>query len=355
VFEGVARSGPILVIFEDVHWVDPSTLEVLESLVGAAASLRVLMVVTHRPEFEPTWHAHGHVSELRLSNLRRADCNVIIDRLCDHKALPDRLHREILLRTDGVPLFVEELTKAVLASGMLVSKGNEYVQLGPASEVSIPSTLNDSLMARLDRLGSAREIAQIGACIGREFPYSLVLAVSSARSEQVDEALRDLETEQLIYRRGDPPQARYTFKHALIRDAAAGSLLRQDRGEIHRRIAAALEATAEARDNQPELLAHHYSEAGAAEEAATYWLRAAQRASRQQAYREAIAHVMAGLELLHQLPEGTERDRREIDFQMVLGSASLLSKGYGAAEAEHAYTRAWDLFEDSMIQSGVSP
>ena len=349
-FASLIQTGPLLVVFEDAHWIDPTSQEVLDVLVAATVRLPVLIVITHRPEYRSPWRGHGHVTELRLNHLRQADCVAIIDVLCDERVLPEEVSQAILAKTDGVPLFVEELTKTVLASGILTVRGREYELVSPLAEIAIPSTLSDSLMARLDRLPEARSVAQIGACIGREFSYSMVTAASEHSPGQVDEALGQLEAERLISRRGVPPDARYTFKHALIRDAAAGSLLNKDRRRVHGKIAALLAAMSGFEEEQPELLAHHFTEAGASEDAVAHWLRAGEKAARQEAHREAAAHLSRGLELVARLSEGNERDRRELDFQIALGTAVLQSMGYGAARGERAYARARELFERLALE-----
>jgi predicted ATPase len=260
------------------------------------------------------------------------------------RALPPAILDQIVAKTDCIPLFVEELTKTLLESGFLRLEGDQFVVTGPLPPLAIPATLHDSLMARLDRLAPVKEVAQIGAAIGREFPYDLLAAVAPLSDEQLQQALRQLVAAELIFARGTPPQATYSFKHALVQEAAHGSLLRGRRQQLHARIAAVLEEQFPAvPEFQPELLAHHYTQAGLAEPAIEYWRKAGQRASARSAPTEAVGHFTKGLELLSTVPASPERHRQELDLQTALGGALIAAKGYSAPETGRAFARAREL------------
>jgi predicted ATPase len=325
---GLAARQPVLVVFEDVHWIDPTTLELIEQCLDQIAAARVLILLTSRPDQQPALAAHPHVTRLTLNRLGRGGVEAIVARLGGSKQLTREMINTIIARTDGVPLFVEELTKALLETG----------------ESTIPASLHDSLMARLDRIPEVKEVAQIASAIGREFPHKLLAAVAPLSKRELEEALAQLTKSELIFRRGVPPQATYTFKHALVRDAAYESLLRSRRQELHARIAEILERQLpETADVQPELLAHHYTEAGLAEPAIRYWQRAGARAAERSANLEAVVHLRKALELLRKLPEGAERARRELGLQIALGGALISTEGYAAPETGRAYARAHQL------------
>jgi predicted ATPase len=268
----------------------------------------------------------------------------MVDKVAGEKRLPDEVRDQLVVKTDGVPLFVEELTKMVIESGLLKEIEDHYELTGPLPPLAIPTTLQDSLMARLDRLSTAREVAQLGATLGREFAYELLQAVSTVDETALQQALSKLVEAELLYQRGLPPQATYLFKHALIQEAAYQSLLKSKRQQYHQKIAQVLEERfPDTVKTQPELLAHHYTEAGLIEQAIPYWQRAGQRAVERSANVEAIAHLTRGLELLKTLPEGPERIQQELDFQIALGPALIATKGYAAPEVEGAYARALEL------------
>jgi class 3 adenylate cyclase len=276
---GLASVQPVLMVFEDVHWIDPISLELLELTVERISSLPVLLVITFRPEFPSPWTGDAHVTTLALSRLGRRHGAELVNRLTGNKELPSAILDQITAHADGVPLFVEELTKAVLESGLLRDAGDQYVLTGPVPPLAIPTTLHASLMARLDRLAPIREVAQIGAAIGREFSYELLAALVPLRESTLQEAMERLVHSELIFCRGTPPNATYTFKHALIRDAAYATLLRSRRQELHARIAKMMEDRfPETVEMHPEILAHHWSQAGLGEKAAFYagrtWLHA---------------------------------------------------------------------------------
>ncbi len=323
--------------WEDVHWADPSSLELLHALIDQAPTARLYILLTFRPEFTPPWGTRSHISQLTLSRLGRAQVAHMIEQVTRGKTLPGDIVQQIVAKTDGVPLFVEELTKAVLEQDV----GAHSCAPLP---LAIPATLHDSLMARLDRLNTAKEIAQLGATLGREFSYELIQAVSPLDAETLRKALTRLVEAELIYQRGLPPQARYVFKHALVQDAAYQSLLKSRRQQLHQQIAQVLEERfPETNETQPELLAHHYTEAGLVERAISYWQKAGEQATQRSANLEAINHLTKGLELLNTLPDTPARAHQEISLQIILGSALMASKGYAAPEVERAYTRAHEL------------
>ena len=265
---GLARHRPVLELYEDVHWVDPSTLELLDLLVERVRTLPVLAVLTYRPEFSPSWAGQAHVTSLPLNRLGRRQGAAMVERVTGGKALPSEILEQILARTDGVPLFVEELTKTVLESGLLTEIGDRYELSGALPPLAIPATLHDSLMARLDRLAPVREVAQIGAVIGRDFSYELLAAVAPISKEQLNHALDHLAAAELVFRRGSPPAATYSFKHALVQDVAYQSLLKSRRQQLHGRIAEALKVQfLQTTEHEPEVLARHLTEAGLAAQA----------------------------------------------------------------------------------------
>ncbi|MFL5252790.1 MAG: hypothetical protein ACJ8AI_07830, partial [Rhodopila sp.] len=331
--EAAAQRQPCVLLFEDAHWADPTTLEVLDLLIDRLKTIPLLVVLTHRPEFQPRWSGHGHVGALNLSKLTRTQSAAMVSVLAGGKALPAPLLEQILARTDGVPLFVEELTKAVLESGDLKDVGDHYEYAGSARAVTIPATLRDSLMARLDRFMPVREIAQIGAAIGREFSYEMIAAVAPMPQAQLDDALARLCESGLAFRRGTPPDAVYSFKHALVQDAAYDSLLKRRRQELHAKIARVTEQRfPDAQTTEPEVLAHHLTAAGRAEAAIPLWQRAGELALKRMALTEAIAHLNRGLELVASLPPSLGRDTSELELRTRLGTAWLGFKGWPAPE-----------------------
>jgi class 3 adenylate cyclase/predicted ATPase len=342
----LAARRPVLIIFEDVHWADPTTQEALELTIDRIQNAPLLVVITSRPEFTPPWHGYAHVTALALNRLGGEHCASIVANVTGGKALPEEVLDQIIAKTDGVPLFVEELTKTMVESGILQEKDDRYELTGPLPPLAIPSTLQDSLMARLDRLASVKAVAQIGAAIGREFSHQLLAEVSPARDSELDDALEQLVASELVYRRGRAPDAKYVFKHALVQDAAYGSLLKSRRQELHRKIATALQevfpATAE---TEPEILAHHYGEANLTKSAIDHWQRAGRRASECSANAEAVASFERGLALLDRLSEGPERDRLELDLKLGLGPALISIVGYAAPEVADLYIRARELCE----------
>jgi class 3 adenylate cyclase/tetratricopeptide (TPR) repeat protein len=331
--EAAARKQPSVMLFEDAHWADPTTLEVLDLLIDRVKTVPLLVVLTHRPEFQSRWSGQGHVGALNLSKLTRAQSAAMISALAGGKALPAMLLDQILTRTDGVPLFVEELTKSILESGELKESGDHYEYGGSARTVTIPATLRDSLMARLDRFMPVKEIAQIGAAIGREFSYELIAAVAPMPRTQLHEALVQLSASGLAFRRGTPPDAIYTFKHALVQDAAYDSLLKSRRQELHGKIARVIEQRfPNIKATEPEVLAHHLTAAGRAEAAIPLWQNASELALKRMALTEAISHLNRGLELVSALPRSSERDASELGLRTRLGTAWMALKGWAIPE-----------------------
>jgi AAA ATPase domain len=344
--EGLARQQPVVMIFEDAHWIDPTSRELVDLTVERVRSLPVLLAVTFRPEFQPPWTGLPQVTMLALNRLDRLDRTVLVEQIAGGKALPDDVVAQIVDRTDGVPLFVEELTKSVLESGLLHEEGDRYVLDGALPPFAIPTTLHASLLARLDRLASVRLVAQIGAAIGREFSYALLHAVSRLPEDELQASLARLVASELVFQRGTPPDAVYSFKHALVQDAAHGSLLRSARQQLHAQIAAALEThSPEMMENHPELFALHYAEAGLVEKSIAYWGKAGHSSVARSAMAEAAAQLQKGLDQLALLPDAPERQRQELEFWSALGAVLLAVKGYAAPETGQAYVRARERWE----------
>jgi class 3 adenylate cyclase/predicted ATPase len=344
--EGLARRQPVVIVFEDAHWIDPTSRELLDLTVERVRTLPVLLIVTFRPEFQPPWTGQPQVSMVVLNRLDRHDRTALVAQIAGGKALPDEVVAQIVDRADGVPLFVEELTKSVLESGVLREEVGRYVLDGAMPPFTIPTSLHDSLMSRLDRLGSVRLVAQIGAAIGREFPYALLCAVSRLPEDELQAPLARLVASELVFQRGIPPNAVYSFKHTLVQDAAHGSLLRNSRQQLHAQIAEALEThSPELMDTQPALLARHYAEAGLVEKSVAYWGKAGQRSAARSAMAEAVAQLHKGLDQLALLPDTPERQGRELEFWSALGAVLQAVKGQAAPETGHAYARARELWE----------
>jgi class 3 adenylate cyclase len=337
----LAEQQPVLFILEDLHWTDPTTLEFLALLIDQIPTAAIFTILTCRPEFEPPWGLRTHLTPIALNHLTRTQIETMAQRITDGKSLPTVVLQQIIEKTDGVPLFVEEMTKAVLESGVVKEVNGQYEVTGSFSSLAIPATLQDSLMARLDRLVTAKAITQFAAVMGRQFSYELLQAVSQADASTLQRELERLVEAELVYQRGLPPQATYTFKHSLIQDAAYQSLLKSTRQQYHQRIAQALEKRfPETAENQPELLAYHYTEAGINEQAVVYWHQAGQRASERSAYAEAISHLTKGLDVLVALPDSPERAQHELHVQIALGPLLIATKGNAAPEVASAYARA---------------
>jgi predicted ATPase len=337
----IAAQQPLLFVMEDLHWIDPSTLELLSLLVDQGPIARILVLLTFRPDFSPPWTGRAHLTQVTLPRLPRRQAAEMTDRVAHGKALPPEVIEQVVAKTDGVPLFVEELTKMVLESGLLQEREEHYELTGPLPPLAIPATLHDSLMARLDRLATVKALAQLGATLGREFAYDLLQAVSPWDEATVRRGLHQLVEAEFLYQQGLPPQATYLFKHALIQEAAYQSLLRSTRQQYHQRIAHVLEGQfPETVTTQPELLAHHYTEAGLTAQAVPYWQQAGQRALERSAAPEAIQHLTTSLALLAMLPETLARAQQELDLRLALGSAFIATKGYAAPEVEQTYAQA---------------
>jgi predicted ATPase len=295
----LAERQPVLFILEDLHWTDPTTLEWLNLLIDQTPTASLLLLLTCRPHFQPAWHHRSYLTEMTLNHLAPAQVAQIVTSMTDGKALPPEVLAQIIAKTDGVPLFVEELTKALLESGQLQALDGHYALVVSLSTFAIPTTLQDSLMARLDRLMTAKGVAQMGATIGRQFAYDLLQAVSQLDALTLQRELGRLVEAEIVYQRGVPPQSTYVFKHALIQDTAYQSLLKSTRQHYHQQIAQVLESQfPETIEAQPELLAYHCTEAGLTAQAVVYWQRAGQQASDRSAYLEAISHCTRGIALL---------------------------------------------------------
>jgi predicted ATPase len=343
----LSRLHPVLMILEDAHWADPTSLEVFGLMVGLVARRPMLLVTTARPEFQPPWLGQSNVTSLSISRLTQRNVEAMIDLVVGNKLLPPSIRQDIIERTDGIPLFVEEMTKAVLEAGN-EGEAQKSAAAVPSAALAVPASLHALLMARLDRLGPAKEVAQIGAAIGREFSHALLTAVTHKTEAELQLALDHLMAAGLLFRQGTPPHAIYLFKHALVRDAAYSTLLREPRRALHDGIAKALEGQfAEIAENQPEILARHLTEAGRSEHAVEQWLKAGRRAAGRSAYVEAIAHLKQGLELLVLLPDWGRRSDIETDLQLALGVSLFATKGLASPEAAAAYERARALCEAS--------
>ena len=345
--EALTRQNPVLMIFEDAHWIDPTSLEALGRAVDRIRTLGVLLIVTFRPDFNAPWVGQSHVMSLTLNRLGERETAAIIARLVGNKELPADVMAEIVERTDGIPLFVEEMTKAVLEAE---SEGDarRTAATVPSSALAVPASLHASLMARLDRLGPAKEVAQIGAAIGREFSLALLAAVVRKPEPELGSALDRLMAAGLLFRQGVPPHATYLFKHALVQDAAYGTLLREPRRALHARIAETLESQfAEIAENQPELLARHCTEASQIEKAAGLWGKAGQRSLARSALVEAVEQLGRALDQIAILPSTPVLRREQINHQVGLAMALMPTKGHAAPETKAAFERARLLIEQA--------
>jgi predicted ATPase/class 3 adenylate cyclase len=341
----LACSSPILMILEDAHWIDPTSLEVLGRVVDRIASLRALFVITHRPEFQPPWLGQPHVTALTINRLTERDTETMLDRLIGEKVIPTSIRQAIFERADGVPLFIEEMTKSVLETGD-EDEAQRTVGAIPSPVIAVPASLQASLMARLDRLGRAKEVAQIAAALGRDFSHSLLSAVANISNVRLQGALDQLVGAGLLFGQGRPPHSTYLFKHALVRDVAYGALLRASRRALHACIAETIESQfADVAEKQPQLLARHYTEAGLVEKAANLWAKAGQRSLERSAMMEAVAQCHAALKLLSTLPESEQCRRSELKVQIVLAKSLVAIHGAAALEPAQAYDRARVLCE----------
>jgi class 3 adenylate cyclase/predicted ATPase len=350
--EALAVRLPILMVVEDAHWGDPTSRELFDLVIDHVPNLPILVLVTFRPEFAPRWIGFPHVTLLTLNRFAYRQSATMIAHLTNGKSLPVEIINQIIDRTDGVPLFIEELTKAVIESGVLVDSGDRYAVAGSLPPLTIPTTLNASLLARLDRLAPVREVAQIAAALGKHFSHELISATAAMPQKQLDDALAQLVSTELIFRRGKPPDAEYMFKHSLVQDVAYNTMLHSNRQVLHARIANALETQfSKIAETQPELLARHFGEAGLVDKALDYSLKAGQQAIARGAMIEAVAQLRKGLDLLTVVPDRAAYQTQELKVQMALGHALLAVKGYAAPEPGEAFSRARQLCE----QLGRSP
>ena len=352
--EALTRKNPVLMIFEDVHWIDPTSLEALGRSVDRLKTLGVLLIVTFRPEFEPPWIGRPYVTALNINRLGDREIAAMIDRVTANKLLSESIRQNIIERTDGIPLFIEEMTKAVLEAG-----GEEATQRAvaaiPSPSIVVPASLHASLMARLDRLGHAKEVAQIGATIGREFSHALLATVARKSEAQLQSALDRLVVAGLLFRQGVAPNATYLFKHALVQDAAYGTLLREPRRALHARIAETLETEfAEIAENQPELLARHYTEAGLSQQAAGLWAKAGRRSLNRSALVEAVEQLTRALDQIATLPPTPALQREQTKLQVALIAPLIHVKGYAAPETKDATERARQLIEQAETPGETS-
>jgi TOMM system kinase/cyclase fusion protein len=340
----LAEYQPMLFLVEDLHWTAPTTLELLNLVIEQIPTAALFALFTCRSSFQPTWNHRSYLSEVAVHRLSQPQIERMITQVAGGKTVPPAVMQQIVQRTDGVPLFIEELTKTILESGFLKEVDNHYELIGSFSTFAIPATLQDSLMARLDRLVTAKAVAQYAAVIGRQFSYELLQAVSQLDETTLQRELGRLVEAEIVYQRGLPPHSTYIFKHALLRDAAYQSLLKSTKQQYHHRIAHVLEEQfPEIAETQPELVAHHYTEASRIEQAVHYWYRASQRAIERSAHVEAITHLRQGLALLTTLPEARERVQREVAMHIALGASLIATKGSASPEVEQTYTRAQQL------------
>ncbi|MEK1888487.1 MAG: adenylate/guanylate cyclase domain-containing protein [Phyllobacterium sp.] len=345
--EALARNKPVLMLLEDAHYLDPVSAELFDIIVERMQRLPIMLIATYRPEGIARWNGFPHATVLTLNRLSRAQAGSIISVMTGGRQLPSVLLDQILSKTEGIPLFIEELTKVVLESGLLNDSGEHYKLSGPLPPLAVPATLHDSLMARLDRLASVREVAQIGAVIGREFSHELLAAAAGLHAGELEQATEQLVAAGLVFRRGGSGQISYAFKHALVQDAAYGSLLLSRRQQLHARIARLLEERfPETVATEPELLAHHFSQASLVEKALEYHEQAGRRALSRSALPEALIRFGNALSGLSALPASTERTRRELSIQVALGSTLVAVHGFAAPETGAAYARAQELCEE---------
>src|SRR5438105_2451828 len=340
----LAEGTPVLMAWEDLHWADPTTLDTLGMLIEQAPTAALLVVATYRPELTPPWPQRSHLTPITLNRLERPEVEMMVGHLAGSRPLPGEVVDHIVAKADGVPLYVEELTKAILGSGVLEARGDAYVLTGALAQLHIPETLQDSLMARLDRAPRLREVAQLGSVLGREFAYDMISALAGIEEEVLQSGLGQLVADELLYQRGRPPRSRYLFKHALIQDAAYQSLLKRTRQQYHQQVAKLLEDRfPELASTQPELVAHHYTEANCPVQAIAYWHKAGVAAASKSANVEAIDQYRSGLALVEALSDPRERAERELDLQMALGPALVATKVAAHADVGRTYARAWEL------------
>jgi class 3 adenylate cyclase/predicted ATPase len=343
----LADRSPVLFILEDAHWLDPTTLDLMTRIIDRVRQMRVLLLITFRPEFKPVWADYSYVTFLTLSRLPRRQSAELVATMTGGKVLPPEVQQAILAKTDGIPLYIEALTQNVLESRLLTEGNDAFTLTGPLKGLPIPDSLHALLMEQVDRLGPAKDIAQTGAAIGREFTYELVQATVEMPDGQLRHALDLFVASGLIYQEGEIPLAKYHFKHALVQDAAYSTLPKKPRRVLHARIAQTLESRFPERVNrEPELLAYHYEQAGLTGPAVEYWQRAARRGAERSANIEALNHFQRALELLKELPEGPERNALELELLLARGAPLLSVKGYASDDMEHNYRRAKELLQE---------
>jgi class 3 adenylate cyclase/predicted ATPase len=352
----MAAQQPLLVVFEDAHWIDPTSKDLLEKVVDGTRDAPVLVLITLRPEGLPISFGQANVTVLTMSRLSDRQAATLIAGMTGGRALPAAVAEQIVAKTDGIPLFIEELTKAVLESELVAVAGDRYVLAQPLTRLAIPDTLHDSLTARLDRLGPVKEVAQLAAVIGREFPYELLAAVAGLPEDELQSALRQLCAAELIFARGRPPDAVYAFKHVLVQETAYNAVLRERRAQLHGRIAHTLAADfPEVLENRPELIAHHCAEGGLDEEAVEFWREAGELAIARSAAHEAVAHLESALRILARFAESRHRDRTELGLQTSLGGALIAARSFAAPETGRAFARAWELCQRIGDDSRLCP
>jgi class 3 adenylate cyclase/tetratricopeptide (TPR) repeat protein len=351
---GLSRRKPVLLIFEDAHWADATSLELIDLLVNRIGRSPILAILTYRPDFTAPWSPRAEISAISLGRLDRRHVDMIIARTTGGRTLPPEVLAQVWVKTDGNPLFVEELTKTVLESGLLVESAEGYRLNGPLPPLAIPATLQDSLMERLDRLASVRGVAQIGAAIGREFSFVLLKEIAAVDGKKLSAALTQLEQAELVFRRGAPPHAIYMFKHALVQDTAYATLLKGRRQQLHQRIAETIrDIFPERADSEPEVIAHHFTQAGLLEMAVDWWGRAGRRAMNRFAHFEAVQSFSNGLASIAKMPESDRRDRQELSFRLAVGPALIATRGYASSEVELNYEAANLLSEGLMDRESL--
>jgi class 3 adenylate cyclase/predicted ATPase len=339
-----ASEQPVLFIVDDLHWADPTTIELLKLTVEHVPSYKILTILTSRPEFQEPWDTDTNLTKVSLNRLSSSEMESMVLELSFGKKLPADVLSHIKEKTDGVPLFIEELTKMILDSGILVEQDENYTQIDIVKSVKIPATLHDSLMARLDKMGQSKEIAQLGATIGREFSFDLIHAVSQLDEEILKEELHNLVKAEILYRKGLLGKKNYVFKHALIQDTAYQSILKSKRKEIHQNIAQVLENKfTHLQSTQPELFAHHYTEAGIYDQAVNYWQQSGMKSLQSSANLEAISHLTRGLDIVSKFEEGPQKDQTELMLQATLGPAVIATQGFGSAQVGEIYRRSAEL------------
>ncbi len=340
----LSEQDPLVFIIENLQWSDPSTLEALSLIMDHASKARILIMLAFRPDIEVPREVESKLIEIILNRLSAKEISAMAERVAGGKSLPEEILDQVVIKTDGVPLFIEELTKMVLESGFITEEGGRYSLSMPLSDLAIPTTLQDSLMARLDQLGAVKDVIQLAATLGREFSYELIRLVSPMDDDVLRSELDKLVEAEVLRRRDVQSEIRYSFNQALIQDAAYHSLLRKTRQQYHQEIARAIEKHfTELSETHPEILAHHFTEAGLKEEAISYWLKAGKMASKQSANLEAINHLTRGIDLIQSMPESPERNRHELPLQIALGVPMTATKGFASKEVEEAYARAREL------------